>query len=105
MNNYFNKTIFFIFSLFFRTALLIKDEFLCNSTIAMQLPNFVCFKYKFPFWPTESNTIIPLIVDSEIVIYDVTNIDETGNSISLYMQLGLTWSDEGLKMMRNNGPM
>ena len=104
MNKCYNKTIFFIFTLCFRTVLLIKDDFLCNSTHAMLLPNFICFKNKFTFWPTESNTIIPLIVDSDIVIFDVTDIDETGNSISLYMQLGLTWLDEGMKMMRNNGP-
>ena len=46
---------------------------------------------------------MPLIVDSEIRIHDVTSIDEIGHSITVYMDLSATWSDEGLKMLGNNG--
>ena len=92
-------------TLFFSLSLaLIKNDFLCNSTIAMTARNYICIKdrnylsYNVPKpWP--------LIVGSEIVIYEVTEIDEIDHSITLYMSLALIWSDEGLNIMRNSESM
>ena len=41
---------------------------------------------------------IPLILDSEINMYEVTDIDEIDHSITVYMSLNVKWSDKGLTM-------
>ena len=79
-----------------------NEEFLCSETSTTKPRNFLCIVNKT--YDTYAVPIpMPMIVDSEIRIHDVTNIDEIGHSITVYMDLSATWSDEGLKMLGNNG--
>ena len=92
-------------TLFFSLSVaLIENDFLCNSTIAMTAQNYMCIKNK-NYLSYDVPKPWPLIIDSEIIIYEVTDIDEIDHSITLYMSLALIWSDEGLNMMRNSESM
>ena len=46
--------------------------------------------------------IAPLILDSWIFIYDVTDVNEVDNSITIYMWLSFYWTDPGLSYKKKS---
>ena len=73
-------------------------EFLtCNSSSTHIIRNNIC-KLDEKYDQTAVPMPIPLILDSEINMYEVTDIDEIDHSITVYMSLNVKWSDKGLAM-------
>ena len=75
----------------------------CNDTEykLTQTGDYIC-KVNQNYDKSKVPGILPLILDSYIVIYEVSEVDETHNSITFHAYISFSWTDPDLSYVKNS---
>ena len=73
----------------------------CNDTNHTMTGDYIC-KVNSNYDKTKVPGTLPLILGSEIWIYDITEVDEIHNSITLQAWIALVWTDPGLSYINKS---
>ena len=66
--------------------------------------NYVCKidkNYNNALVPQEGNK--PLVLDSNLEIFDITNVDENGQTLTVLMKVTFSWKDDRLAISAGDG--
>ena len=73
----------------------------CDDTNHTMTGDYIC-KVNQNYDKTKVPGTLPLILDSHIWIYDITEVDEIHNSITLQGWIALAWSDPNLSYVNKS---
>ena len=73
----------------------------CNdSNVTIMQHDYIC-KNDPNYDKTKVPGTLPLILESNLIIRDVTKVNEEDNSITLHAWINVKWIDPGLSLVKN----
>ena len=90
----------FLVMIFFKHCLTLELKICSDSNFTITQHDYIC-KNDQNYDKTKLPGTLPLILESNLFIRDVTKVNEEDNSITLHTWINVVWNDPGLSFVKN----